>query len=104
MESIEFVITVLSSLCALIAMAVKLCRIIAALADEKKYSELFEIISAAMIEAEEIAALSGEEKKARVIEAAEAAADELGIHSFDAERISDLIEAVIKITKKVNSH
>ena len=102
MERLEFVIALLSSLSAIIALAVKLWQTFSSLINEKKYAQLFDLVSEAIIEAEAISSLSGEEKKARVMETAEKAADALGIEHFDAERISYLIETIIDITKKVN--
>lgn len=102
MERLEFAVALLSSLSAILALLVKLYRTLASLINERKYSELFEMITDSIIEAEAISSLSGEEKKARVMESAEKAADALGIEGFDAERISAVIETVVEVTKKVN--
>lgn len=102
MEKLEFVIALLSSLAAIIALAAKLWQTLTSLINEKKYAQLFDLVSDAIIEAEAIYSLSGEEKKARVMETAQKAADALGIEGFDAERISALIETIIEVTKKVN--
>lgn len=102
MERLEFAVALLSSLSAILALLVKLYRTLASLINERKYSELFEMITDSIIEAEAISSLSGEEKKARVMESAERAADALGIEGFDAERISAVIETVVEVTKKVN--
>ena len=104
MEKLEFIIALLSSLSAILALLLKLKHTLSSLIDEKKYSELFELISDAMIEAEEISSLSGEEKKARVLENAKRAADALGIEKFDSERISCVIETIVEVSKKVNVH
>lgn len=102
MEKLEFIIALLSSLSAILALAMKLWRTVSDLLNEKRYSKLFELISDAIIEAEELSELSGEEKKSRVMELAEKAASDLGIENFDAERISSVIESIINVTKKVN--
>ena len=102
MEKLEFIIACLSALSAILALIVKLKSTIASLINEKKYSELFEIISDSIIEAEAIHLLSGEEKKARVMESAQRAADALGIEAFDSERISSLIDVIVDVSKRVN--
>ena len=102
MERLEFIIALFSALSATIALIVKLFMVASELIKEKKYSELFDIVSKAIVEAEAIYSLSGEEKKERVMETAKNAAETLGIKDFDAERISYLIETIIEITKKVN--
>ena len=102
MEKLELIIAFLSSLSAIIALIMKLKSTIASLINEKKYSELFEIISDSIIEAETIRSLSGEEKKTRVMDTAQKAADALGIEEFDAERISSLIDLIVDVSKRVN--
>ena len=102
MEKLEFIIALLSSLSAILALAMKLWRTVSDLLNEKRYSQLLELISEAIIEAEELSELSGEKKKSRVMELAEKAASDLGIENFDADRISSVIESIINLTKKVN--
>ena len=102
MKELEFIIALLSSLSAIIALAVKLWQTLSSLINEKKYAQLFELVSDAIVEAEEISSLSGDEKKSRVMDAVEKAAESLGIEGFDSERISSLIETIIDVTKKVN--
>ena len=103
MNNIEIAITFLSSLAAVIALGLKLYQVIRQLVEEKKYSKLFETVAEAMIHVEGLSELSGEEKKARVMELTKESASRLGVESFDPDRISDLIESIIRITKKVNS-
>ena len=102
MEKLEFLVALLSALSAIIALAIKLWQTFSSLINERKYSQLFDIVARAMVEAEGLHSLSGEEKKDRVMEAVQNAADSLRIEGFDAERISDVIETIIEITKKVN--
>lgn len=102
MEKLDFIITLLSSLSAILALAVKLWQTISNLVNEKKYSKLFDFVADAIVCVEEISELSGEEKKAKVMEMVQNAADELKIENFDSERISELIESIINVTKKVN--
>ena len=102
MENLEFLVALLSSLSALVALIIKLYRTLSSLINERKYAELFDIVSNSIIEAEALCCLSGEEKKARVMEVAQSAADSLGIEGFDAERISSVIETIIEVSKKVN--
>lgn len=102
MEKLEFLIAILSALSAIVALVLKLWQVFSSLINEKKYSELFDIVAKAVIEAEQIYSLSGEEKKERVMDAVAKAAEELDVKEFDAERISYLIDSIIEITKKVN--
>ena len=102
MEKLEFIIALLSSLSAVLALAVKLWHTFATLINEKKYSNLFDYVAEAVIRVEELTELSGEEKKERAMEIIQSAADQLEIEAFDAERISSVIETIIDITKKVN--
>ena len=102
MEKLELTVALLSSLSAILALIIKLYRTLASLINERKYAELFEMISSSIVEAETISSLSGEEKKARVMENAERAAEALGIEGFDAERISAVVETIVEVTKKVN--
>ena len=102
MEKLELIIAFLSSLSAILALIMKLKRTLASLINEKKYSELFELLSDAIIEAESILSLTGEEKKNRVMDTAQKAADALGIEEFDSERISSLIDTIVEVSKRVN--
>ena len=102
MEKLEFLIALFSALSAIIALGVKLWQTVSSLINEKKYSELFDIVAKAIIEAETIYSLSGEEKKEKVMDITQRSAEALGIKEFDSERISYLIESIIEITKKVN--
>lgn len=102
MEKLEFLIALFSSLSAIIALGVKLWKTFSLLINEKKYSQLFDIVTKAVIEAEAIYLLSGEEKKDRVMETVQKAAETLGVKEYDSERISYLIESIIEVTKKVN--
>lgn len=102
MEKLELLVALFSVLSAIIALAIKLWKTFSSLINEKKYSQLFDIVSQAIVEAEAIYSLSGEEKKDRVMETVRKAADAIGIDKLDTERISYLIETIIEITKKVN--
>ena len=102
MEKLEFFIALFSALSAILALGVKLWQTFSSLINEKRYSQLFDIATKAIIEVEAIRSLSGEEKKERVMNSLQSAANALGVKNFDAERISDLIESIIEVTKKVN--
>ena len=103
MESLEFIIALLSSLSAILALAVKLWQTFVALVNEKKYEKLFDYIADAVIYAEELSGLSGDEKKDRAMELIQSAADQLNIQSFDSERISLVIDTIVDVSKKVNA-
>ncbi len=102
MTNTEIIAAILSALAAVVILIGRLWQTVKALIIEKKYSKLFAVIAEAMIYAEGLLGLSGEEKKARVMEMAEEAAKKLGLAELDRERISDLIETIIRLTKKIN--
>ena len=102
MTNTEIIAAILSALAAVVILIGRLWQTVKALIIEKKYSKLFAVIAEAMIYAESLLGLSGEEKKARVMEMAEEAAKKLGLAELDRERISDLIETIIRLTKKIN--
>lgn len=103
MTTMEFIITLLSALSAILALAVKLWQTLSELINEKRYAKLFEAVSESIISVEELSTLSGEEKKSKAMELIQAAADELGVKNFDSSRISVLIDEIIEITKRVNT-
>ena len=102
MTNTEIIAAILSALAAVVILIGRLWQTVKALIIEKKYSKLFAVIAEAMIYAEGLLGLSGEEKKARVMEMAEEAAKKLGLAELDRDRISDLIETIIRLTKKIN--
>lgn len=102
MTNAELIAATLSALAAIIILIGRLWQTVKALIVEKKYSKLFAIVAEAMIYVETLSSLSGEEKKTKVMEMSEEAAKKLGLAELDRERISKLIETVIRLTKKIN--
>lgn len=106
MEVIDWVIslgvTIATALGTIIMIA---SRFIKQLAEKQKIilnSEVFNNLVGLVAEAEEFLELTGEQKKAWVIEKSEEFAKTLGIE-FDAEIVSQKIEALIDMTKIVNT-
>ena len=102
MTNTELIAATLSAVAAIVILIGRLWHTLKALINEKKYSKIFGIVAEAMIYVEELSELSGAEKKARVMETVEEAAVRLGIAQLDRERISELIETVVRLTKKIN--
>ena len=102
MTKAEIIAAILSALAAFIILAGKLFNVTKKLISEKKYSKLFGIVVEAMEYVEVIAGMSGEDKKAKAMELSEEAARLVGISDVDRQLISDMIETIIDLSKKIN--
>ncbi len=102
MTNTDLIVAILSTLAAVVLLVGRLWQTLRTLIREKRYSKLFTIVAEAMVYVESLSDLSGGAKKAKVMEMTEEAAKQLGIAELDRERISELIETVIRLTKQIN--
>lgn len=105
MENLEVILslagTILSLLAASVTFFVKLIRSVRARVKEKGETALLEVVAPLVEMAEELETCSGAEKKEYVLTKVKEYAKENGIE-FDAEKVSEKIEALVKFSKQVN--
>lgn len=105
MENLEVILslsgTILSLFAASVTFLVKLIRSVRARVKEKGETALLEAVAPLVEMAEELENCSGAEKKEYVLTKVKEYATKNGIE-FDAEKVSDKIEALVKLSKQVN--
>ena len=97
-EIIQLISVIISSLVPLIGFITALVKVIR----EKQWNILKSALCDFMIRAEELPNSTGEEKKQAVLKWCENFCKTQGIN-FDAEQVSNAIETLINLTKKVNN-
>ena len=100
MEWYEIIISILSGIAACVPLVIKLVDYIKALAKEKNWSKLIVIVSNFMAEAETLYP-DGASKKEYVINSVLAIAKTID-YPVDEEVLSELIDSLTKLSKKVN--
>jgi hypothetical protein len=101
MEWYEIVVNILSGLVVIIPLVVELVKYIKKFIKEKNWSTLLSLIMNFMTEAEERFE-NGEDKKAYVLAAIEASSKTIN-YDIDMEQISNIIDNLCAMSKKVNA-
>lgn len=91
---------VLTALAAIIPLVIQLVKTTNILVKEKRWSKLMQLATDLIAVAEEKLA-TGEDRKAWVMAMIKASAEDLNI-SYDEKVISDLIDSLVAMSKKVN--
>ena len=101
MEWYEILISILSGLVATIPLVIKLVEWVKKAIEEKNWNQLINLIMNLMAEAE-VKFDNGADRKAWVMGAVEAAAKTIN-YPVDLEQVSNLIDTLCELSKKVNA-
>jgi hypothetical protein len=100
MEWYEILVSILSGLAVAIPLVVQLVRYVEAATKEKNWGKVLDLVIDLMEQAE-VQFDKGSDKKAWVLSMIEASASSLN-YDIDLERIGDMIDALVALTKNVN--
>lgn len=101
MDWVNLAVSVLSGLAVVIPLVVELVKWVKKAAQEKNWSKLMELVMAFMADAEKLFQ-TGEERKNYVLLAVKASADTID-YEIDMEQVSQLIDQLVEMSKKVNA-
>lgn len=99
-DAMQFVVSICSGLVVVIPVVAQLIRAVKEAAQEKQWDRLMRIVVDLMITAEDRFD-KGDDKKAYVMALAESAAASVGA-TWDSQKVSDMIDAMIAMSKVVN--
>ena len=101
MEYLDVILSIVAGLAAAIPLVVKLVQYVTAAVKEKNWNKLLDLVMSLMEEAE-IKFADGATRKEWVMAMVKASAESIN-YDVDMEAISELIDSLCDLTKKVNS-
>ena len=101
MEYLDVILSIVAGLAAAIPLVIKLVQYVQAAVKEKNWNKLLDLVMNLMEEAE-IKFADGATRKEWVMAMVQASADSIN-YDVDMEAISELIDSLCDLTKKVNS-
>lgn len=101
MNILQLILSILSGIVACIPLAIKLVQYVKLAVKEKNWQHLLHLVMISM-QAAENNYVTGETKKASVIKAVEELADSID-YVIDEDELSQLIDDLVTLTKKVNA-
>ena len=99
-NAMQYILSIVSGLAIVIPVVVQLVKYVKALVQEKKWNQLVKEVLNLMVTAEQQFE-KGSVKKDYVLVLAKTAAEEIGV-DFDEEKIGDMIDAMVEMSKYVN--
>ena len=100
MDYVNVILQILTNLVVIIPLVIELVKFVKMAIKEKNWKKLIELLTALIIEAESKFS-SGAEKKEWVVSMIKASADTIQ-YDISEEQLSELIDSIVGITKKVN--
>ena len=101
MEYLDVILSIVAGLAAAIPLVVKLVQYVTAAVKEKNWNKLLDLVMSLMEEAE-IKFADGATRKEWVMAMVQASAESIN-YNVDMEAISELIDSLCDLTKKVNA-
>ena len=100
-NAVQYILTIASGLAVTIPVVIQLVKYFNMLVQEKKWDQLMKEVLKLMVTAEQQFE-KGSVKKDYVLVLAKTAAEEIGV-DFDEEKIGEMIDAMVEMSKMVNA-